>query len=137
MNGLRRLVFNAIKDDSQMNILGINENSLYPVYSRDSTPEGIEGPVFAILRWGPSEVGIGSAIPVTLDLWVYHKDPDYAPIMDILKRARSVMDSLINAQTTDGWILGVDWQGGSLDLFDDLYAAYTRNESYRIVASGN
>lgn len=137
MNGLRVLVYNTLKDDPQMNILGINEQSLYPVYSRDSTPEGIEGPVFAILRWGVSEVGVGRAIPVTLDLWVYNKDPDYGPIMDILKRGRDLMDGLVNAQTADGWVLGVNWQGGSIDLFDDLYAAYTRNESYRIAASGN
>lgn len=137
MNGLRNLVYGTMKDDPQLNILGIDEQSLYPVYSRDSTPEGVEGPVFAILRWGPSEVGVGTAIPVTLDLWVYNKSPDYGPVMDILKRTRAIMDALINAQTTDGWVLGVNWQGGSLDLFDDLYGAYARNESYRIVASGN
>lgn len=137
MNGLRSLVFTTLKSDVQLNSLGISESSLYPVYSRDSTPEAIEGPRFAILRWGASEVGIGACIPVTLDLWVYDRSPDYGYIMQILKRARTLLDSLINAQTADGWVTGVNWQGGSPDLIDDMYNAYTRNESYRIVASGN
>jgi hypothetical protein len=143
MRGLRQLVLDTIRLDPAMNNLGIDDQSTYPIYVRDSTPIQVEGNTFLIIRWGASEPGIGASIPCEMSLWAYCRNPDYNVLMDILRRGRVLMEGLIAQRTfdatgaVDGAISGVDWQGGSPDLFDDLYGAYTRNESYRIVASGN
>lgn len=142
MSGLRDLVYNALVADAQMNLLGFNSNNMYPIYARDTTPFAVEGSVFGVLRWGATEPGIAQSIPIGLDLWLYSRQPDYDTITRALMRARVVLAPLVAQPTrrenneVDGWITSIEWQGGSPDLFDDLLNAYTRNESYRIVASG-
>lgn len=140
MKSLRNLVFDTLRNDATMNTAGITTASLYPIFSRDSPPVSVEGTKFAILRWGPAGIGIGNVIPVDLDFWVYNRDPDYDPIMDALLHARVLLAGLeglaVDVAHT-GWVNGVNWQGGTADLYDPLYEAYTRSESYRITASGN
>lgn len=141
MKALRGFVFNAFANDPVMNQLGLKEANLYQAGSRDSTPITIEGNVFAILRWGPREparAGVGSSIPLELAFWVYHRDPNTDPIDDILKRGREVLALMIgaplNPQRT-GFLNGADYLGSTADLFDDVYQAWTRSDSHRIVAS--
>lgn len=140
MKHLRDLVFNAIQSDGIMNSLGIDVDSLYPTYARQDAIYSVEGNRFMILRWGPTEIGIGPVKPVTLDAWMYNREPDYGPITDALSRVRAILAGLVGAPVDaghSGWVNGVQFQGGTADLFDDVYGAYVRSESHRITASGN
>jgi hypothetical protein len=132
--GLRQTVFDSLKTDGQMNALGITEASLYPA-ATDSPRESL----FAVLAWGGTTPGPGRDSPVTLEdltFWVYNRARDYAPIADILKRARIVVLGLERAPLNPGWTSGINWLGDSVDLWDDAYQAATRNSAYRIASSG-
>lgn len=132
---IRNLFFDALAADGGLNGYGIDSDTLYPAQAPDSPLEK----VFAVLRWGSSGIGVGPARHVSLAFWVYHKDPDYAIIDTILKRARVVLPTLVTASIAGGgYVLGVEWQESSEDLTATEYGANTvvRNETYRITASG-
>ena len=144
MNGLRNLVFNSLAGDQPLNGLGLTATNLYPAFSRDDSDFAMEGETFTVLRWNESTRGVGPVVPVGLDIWAYDINPDYSNIMAVLKRCRAVLEALVGAvipgETTENGrasVNGVDWSGGSPDLFDPLYNRYTRSETYRIVASGS
>jgi hypothetical protein len=133
MNGLRNLAFDHLGADIELNFLGLSQENLYPQYSATQPPQEN---FFVVLRWGPTGVGIGSAAPVDLSIWAYEREPDYSRISDVLKRCKRVVPMLTSASTGDGWVLGVEDTGGSPDLYDDVWARYTRNHTFRITASG-
>ena len=140
MNGLRKIAFDRLAADSEMNGFGYDADSLYPQFSRDAPPEQVEGRRFGILKWGTAERGVGRVNPVTLELWFYNKDRDYDPIGGALLRARSILAGLEAVQVDaaeDAWVLGVRWEGAGPDGYDDMYQAVLRSESYTITASGN
>jgi hypothetical protein len=132
--GLRQAVFDALKTDVQLNSLGITEDSLYPA-AVDSPQQKL----FAVLAWGTSTLGPGRDSTVNLEdltLWVYNRERNYGPITDILKRSRVIVLGLERVWLNPGWTSGVNWLGSSVDLWDDAYLAATRNDAYRIAASG-
>jgi hypothetical protein len=137
VNGLRNLVFNSLAGDQQLNQLGLTNANLYPAYSRDNQPFSMEGETFTVLRWGEATRGIGPVNRCTLEVWSYDLNPDYSNIQNVLKRTRVVLATLISMPTGEGHVTGMDWQGSSPDLYDDLYNRYTRFESYTTVASGS
>lgn len=129
MNSLRDMVFNLLVANAE---LGLGEAGMYP-----SAPDSPEERQFMVTKWMEASPGIGSVRPVILQLWAYDRDGGYGRIGDMLKAARSTLDSL-PGQILDATsaVSGVDWQGSSPDLWDDVYASPVRWESYRIVASG-
>lgn len=140
MNNLRNFVYDLAISRPALVALGLSAANVYPVYSRDSTPAAIEGDRFLILRWGPAEPGVGPVVPVGLDIWAYDRSPEYSWIMDILRAFRPALEESVGAPLSEAradWMNGVNWQGSTPDLFDDMYNAYTRSESYRLVASGS
>lgn len=140
MRHLRDFVFELACNDPQMHDMGFTRDSLYPVYSRDSTPESIEGKRFGIFRWGSTEVGIGRVNPVTLEVWLYDRDPRYDVIGDGLLRMRTLLENAVGSALDldkTAWMNGWQFSGSTPDLFDDVYIAYTRSESHRITASGS
>lgn len=138
MLDLRNLVYDMLASDTQLNALGITAANLWP-----SPPDTPEGRTFMILRWGAEQVPPLRPVPVDgptqmlLTVWSYDRDGGYDRITAQLRRVRAVIDSLVNQSTGSGWVIGVNWEGSSEDLRDDVYAADTRNETYRFVASGN
>lgn len=140
MNGLRDIALARLAADSTMNGLGYDISSLYPAFSRDAPPIAIEGQRFGVLRWGTTERGVGRVQTVTLEIWLYNRERDFAPISDGLRRARDVLATLeaVNVDAVDdAWVLGVRWEAAGPDGWDDLYQAVLRSESYTITASGN
>lgn len=123
-----------------MNGAGYDADSLYAQFSRDAPPETVEGRTFGVLKWGTTERGVGRVASTTLELWLYNKAPDYAPIGDGLLRARVLLDELVGTNVDaaeNAWVLGVRWEGAGPDGYDDMYQAVLRSESYTITASGN
>jgi hypothetical protein len=140
MNGLRSIVLDRLAADSEMNGFGYDSASLYAQFSRDATPEYIEGRRFGILKWGTTERGVGRVNSTTLEIWLYDKDPDYSAIGSALLRARILLDALPGVQldaAENAWCLDARWEGASPDGYDDMYKAVLRSESYTITASGN
>jgi hypothetical protein len=134
---LRNLVYNSLLADPALIALDVSADNLHPNYSRDSPPVVTEGRRFLVLRWNNSEPGMGRATPHLVALWAYDRDPDYSWISDVLYAARSTMGALLSqSHAPDGWVIGGEWLGGSPDLNDDVYKAYTRNEEWRLVATG-
>jgi len=134
---VRDLVFEALCNDAQLNGYGFKRENIYPLMSRDSPPETIEGTVFMVLRWGTKEPGVGPVIPRLLDLWVYNRDPFYELLENALIRARAILAPLPGSFANPGWVVGVEWQGAGPDGIDEAYRAYYLSENYRITASGS
>lgn len=138
---VRETIFEVLAADPILNGLGYTEETIYPAYSPDS-PQSRR---FLIIRWGATTPGIGRANTCDMSLWVYDRDASYDAIERALMRIRpaekggaGILDTLVGARlAAGGAVLGIDWSGASLDLFDDAYIAYTRNETYRLTASGN
>lgn len=135
---VREKFFDALAADAEMNALGINMNSLFPNFAPDSPAANLMR--FAVLRWGAAEPAAGrdtTARPLALSFWAYDREKDFGSILAMLKRARAVLTGLIGARITDtAAIIGVDLAFSSEDLFDEIYDAVVRSETYRVVVSG-
>jgi hypothetical protein len=134
---VRDLVFEALCTDSELAGLGYTRANIYPGWSRDSTPEAIEGELFMVLRWGTKEPGVGAVVPRLLDIWAYNKEPFFETPEKALIRCRSILAPLPGRFADPGWVLGVEWQGAGPDGLDEGYRAYYVSENYRITASGS
>lgn len=132
--GIRQFYFGLLSADTNLNLLGINADTLYP----NGAPDSPTSPVFATLRWGPeTNQGLNRAARGhDVSLWVYDVDADYTRIRAILKRFCDVMETTPGQPTGDGFIIGLDWGGSGEDGYDDIYQRFTRPASYTIIASG-
>jgi hypothetical protein len=131
---LRDRVYDALTSDPTLIALGLTTDTLYPAGT-----DTIQAETFAVMRWGVTEVGPGNdsdARVENMNLWAYNRAGNYTPITGILRAARSVLLGLAGTPINPGWIIGLNWNGDSTDLFDDGYKAWTRNSAYRIAATG-
>jgi hypothetical protein len=71
-----------------------------------------------------------------LTLWVYQARGSYTTIDRVLSRATEVLEAVEQYQFGDEYITQVDFEGSSVDLFDDIYRANARNAGYRVIGSG-
>jgi hypothetical protein len=103
--------------------------------------------IFAIMNWGFRNPGLmGQRGPLRsyeqdLDIYVYNKDDDFAPITLILQRLQEMADLMVAEKTgvgsADGWITCCEWTGESGDSYDEVYMANSRYGSMSFVATGN
>lgn len=130
---LRNHVYGLLSAAPALNAVGLGPTNLYANFSADS-PDVRR---FCVIRWGVSAPGVGRARPVIMTLWAYDRDPDYSWISAVLAAAEGVLTGAGPVQLSAiDWTMDATWQGGSDDLYDDGYQAYTRNASYRLVATG-
>lgn len=132
---LRDRVYAVLSTSPELEATGLVPGSVYPAFSPDSPQER----VWMVLRWGPASPGIGDAASIDLALWVYDREERYDRIERSLRAARPLMEALVAVRLSppgSGAVLGIGWQGAGPDLFDDVYPAWTRYESYRVTASG-
>lgn len=136
---LRAFVFDRLKDDHELNTLGINTDTLYPTQAPDS-PRASAGR-WMVLAWGSLEPRLGRESTVRrrlLTVWMYDKEPDYGAIDSGLQRAFDLLYPLKAVNVGDGgWITEVLDSGMSDDLYDPGYEAVTKNWALTIVANGN
>jgi hypothetical protein len=71
-----------------------------------------------------------------IELWCYDERGDYSRINRALKRADELFESVIHMTVDDERIAEATPQGWGGDLYDDVYAANTRNAGYLLVGSG-
>lgn len=130
---MRELIFQALINDSAMNLLGITDASSFAVDV--DTPEARP---FLQLRWGRNEEGLRQT-PVTrrtLVIWVHDEPGDYAVIDSIIARVKAVLVSLEGQPNGFGHLVAAEWRGDSEDLVDDGHKTITRNTSFELVGSG-
>lgn len=133
--GIRSFVYGLVTSDPTMNGYGINADTVWA----NGAPDSPQSEVFGILRWGlESNQGVGrQAKGHDVALWVYDSNADYTRIRQILKRWHALVESIPGQFTTDGWVLGITWEGDGRDDYDEVYARYMRDSNYTIVASGD
>lgn len=137
---IRKAFYDLLAGSAALAALGFPAGSLYPNYGPDSPPQR----QFMVLRWGATTVGVGTANSTDLTLWTYDRDQDWTKIQSALMLLRStdrggggLLDTLLGVRLPVGSVLGIDWTGSSTDLFDDVYEANVRSDTYRITATGN
>ena len=131
---LRQAIFARYLASPVLANLGLNEATIYPNFS----PDAPDSEQFLVIRWGITTRGIGNANTVSIQCWVYNREPDYGPIALALMEIRKLLPSMIGFRmSATEAILGVGYAGDSDDLYDDGYRAYTRYTSHTITASGS
>ena len=137
---IRDIVYNLLRNDTVLNGLEINSNSIYQAGTVDTLPAK---PALA-LQWcdltpGPFEFGstfTGAGTSV-LTLRVHDELGDYDRIDAILAAAKEVLCSAVAVRSlsSPNWILiQADWTGDGPDLRDDGYGTLTRFSTYRVAA---
>lgn len=133
---LRNFVFGLLGSDPELNALGYNTDTLYGALMGADSPQERR---FMVLRWGvesPRSPGRDSRISRTaLTVWAYNRDSDYGPIGSALLRVRDILVPIAGVNHGSGWIIEVEDNGTSEDLWDDGYSAITRNRAVTFTAS--
>jgi len=133
----RAAVFDAIVSDEDLNIIGINENSVFHNFSLEERPIA-SGP-FAILRWGeidrPPFIGVNP--PMRLTIW-FHWPSEETNDFSKLDNAIDICDNLLSGLGGESGIDGytvtcVRPTGRSGDLKDDGFQTITKNASYEVL----
>lgn len=129
---MRKAVFNLLTTDATL--LGWLPADRW--YERGSVPDKPVAP-FAVLAWqGVAAVGRGRTGLPRLTLWVYEPRGSYATIDNALRRATIVLEGASDYTFAGERISQADFEGSSVDLYDDIYRANARNAGYRVVGSG-
>lgn len=130
---MRSLVMQAIINDPEMNLLGIDNLSAFAVDV--DTPE--DRP-FLQLRWGRNDVALSKTEigRRTLTIWVHDQPGDYGVIDSVIFRLRALLPTLAGQSNGLGHLTAVEWSGDSEDLADDGHRTIARNSSFVLVGSG-
>lgn len=92
---------------------------------------------FAVLAWqGEVARGKGLLGVPRLTIWVYQHRGSYDMIDAVLKRCRVVLEGVAQYTFEDQRIAQADFEGSSVDLYDELYQANARSAGYRVIGSG-
>lgn len=92
---------------------------------------------FAVEAWqGVQATGRGRTGIPRLTIWVYEHRGSYDLIDKVLARSRELLEATFNFEYEDERIVQVDFEGSSVDLFDDVYKANARNSGFRVIGSG-
>lgn len=128
---MRKAIFHLLTTDPTLSALLPAEKW----YERGAVPDAPVTP-FAVLAWqGVTAVGKGRRLP-RLVLWVYQARGSYRTIDAVLSRATDVLEAVEQYEYEGERITQVDFEGSSIDLFDDVYRANARNAGYRVIGSG-
>lgn len=129
---MRKAVYNLLTTDATL-------VSLLPAekwFARGSVKDSQSTP-FAVLAWqgvtpnGRQRVGLPR-----LTIWVYEHRGSYDLIDKVLARCKELLENTYDYEHEGELIVQADWEGSSVDLFDDVYRANTRNSGFRVVGSG-
>lgn len=131
---MRELVYQTIANDTQLHALGLTVDAV----SSGDVDSPAERP-YVVLRWGETTPGVDKDTrrvnSRNLVVWIHDQPGDYTRIDQILKRIRTVLIGLYAAQTSTGWLTGVDWTTDSSDLSDDVTGTIARTSAYQVIGS--
>lgn len=129
---LRQYVYDLLTTDATLTALGYNASTIY-----GAAPDGVQKQRFMILRWGTSGPRAGRDTIVrrtVLTVWVYDRERDYAAIAAALTRVCAIVLPSLGTHGS-GYVLDVEDNGASDDLYDPTYEAVMRNWAFTITAS--
>lgn len=129
---MRKAVYHLLTTDPTLQALLPAEKW----YERGAVPDTPTTP-FAVLAWqGVTPVGRGRTGLPRLVLWGYEHRGSYAFIDQLLRRATEVLEGVANYEYEGQRITQADFEGSSVDLYDDIYRCNARNAGYRVIGSG-
>lgn len=131
----RELVYQILSGDPTLNSLGYND--VFASNTTDDPAAHLER--WLSVRWGAAEAPVGRdavARPIPMGLWAYNRQRDYDPIQRALERCRELLLPLAGVPCPGGgYLVAADWSFSSEDLWDDVYNAVLRGETYRVVTT--
>lgn len=123
----RAALASLIGTDAQMNMLGLDEPSVFASNATDTPPRGH---MFAVIHWDDVLRSSGGLARNNVSIWFHiprEVERDYAKIDLAVLRMRELCREVENRMGADGWVLtAMSWQGSSPDLPDDGYNSLTR-----------
>jgi hypothetical protein len=132
----RAAFFDALVADLDLNALGINEDSVFPNYSKEERPTD-NGPFF-ILRWNGQEAPMWQNVkrPETLTFWVHYPaelTSDYGRLIKILDAVDDVVKNWRDLAGDDNYTLSFVQIGNrSADFYDDGFNTISKNGTYEV-----
>lgn len=140
----RTAVFEALTTSEELNMLGIDENSVFHNYSLEQRPISHLGP-FLILRWDAQDAPVfrdsdTGDVKSALRLTIWANFPlemttDYSRLDNVLDLCD---DALVHLQDTDGidgyTVSAVRCMGRSADFKDDGFQTISKNSGYEVLA---
>jgi hypothetical protein len=145
---LRQHIYDRLAADAALNSLGLSSETLWAGQSAGAQVTAVaDQRFFAIMNWGYRNAALsGQRGPLRsyeqwLDVYIYNKDDDYAPITKVLQRIQEMCDEIVAESTgsdaKDGYVSCAEWTGESQDSYDEVYMANMRYGSMTLVANGN
>jgi hypothetical protein len=132
---MRTYIYDRLVDASNIGLHAIIPVSSIRSSGGASTDTGMQRPFIVVRSRVASRPFRGRQVDdggVTIHI---HDDPDsYLRIDTIIREVRAIMDASGARWYGSTWIMDVDEQDWSEDLFDDHYGTATRFGTYRVVA---
>lgn len=128
---------NLLGADTDLNILGITSDRIWPNFSLDGAPR--DGIPWLILRWGlrtPRFGSVGGPGKQKLTVWAYRirqASTDFTVLDDVLSRVVEIMATTEQFESDDSVISTVDFNGYSEDINDNGYDAIAKNADFTVV----
>jgi hypothetical protein len=133
----RTYIYQILKQDANSTATGtLGYIGLSPANVYTAGVDSPKGDVFVTVRFDESSPGFGGSNRTNIRVWAYDRDRDFLRIERMLKRIRTLLESVEATKTTEGWITTIKWTGDSPDLHDDIYRASARNSEFTLVDSG-
>lgn len=134
----RASVYQSLIADTELNSLGLNDDTIVVNYNNDERPS--DTGVFAVLRWGRLGAPLfGSNVraPEDLSIWVHMAretgSEDYGVLIDALDQFDATLSSLRDVAGADGYTLSFVRIGDrSGDLVDDGFNTITKYGNYQV-----
>lgn len=125
----RAALATLIGTDAQMQMLGLDEASIFGSNATDTPPRSH---MFCVVHWDDSPLS-GGLPKNNVSVWFHmprEVERDYGKIDLAILRLRELSKIVEHREGADGWILtAMTWQGASPDLPDDGYNSLTRYAS--------
>lgn len=129
---LRTHIYGLLTADAALTALGYTVNTIH-----GTAPDTPNAQRFMVLRWGSSGPRAGRDTEVrrtVLAVWAYDRERDYTAIAGALRRV-CVLLLPITGTHGNGYIIDVEDNGTSDDLYDPMYEAVMRYWTFTITAS--
>lgn len=129
---LRQKVYDLLTASAPLNALGYNTNVIF-----GAPPDSPPAERFMVLRWGTTGPRLGRDTTVrrtSLAVWAYDRERDYAAIAGALSEVCGILLPLTGSHGS-GYVIDVEDNGTSDDLFDPVYEAVMRYWTFTITAS--
>jgi hypothetical protein len=128
---MRRLIYNIWSTNA--GLMALLPGGLFG--DRVEIPSETLRPFGILTHEGPLP-GMASHLQSRTTLWVHDEPGDYTRIDAALKEAKNVLLAAVPATLNGVWLNDVQWEGVSLDLFDDTRRTNVKNAAFLLTGNG-